>query len=361
MSQQKKKLAYQIVLLSLAVALIVTTLIVPLVHIVAYDSAKAITYDKTINLLQYFYDAPFLNTDASVVYFGATGPMWMAITAILANLLLLPTLFVLAVTSIFYISTSKTQKINKNYKFLRKIALFAGYFSVFAFVFEFVSFILTTLFANGYCVFQSGIQPFLTLSIGVAILVFGYLTKSQQTEESQGKIKNIVGFALTLLFSVLNVLLVFIPQFTPAMAGDFNSFYLASYNVMEFGVANSYGDIPIGVIMYAIFALIIATIFVAIYSIIGIIRTAKGKSTNWLSSRVKRWSTTVFVVYSIIYFLVCTTISVLASSIYFDDMSMVLPIFYVAIFVPFLPLVFSSITSYQKQPKIKKESKNQQK
>ena len=363
MSAEKRKLCYKIVLLSLSVLLIISTLFVPLVHIVAYDSSKAVTYDKVVNLIQYFKDSPFVTTPADEVYFNATGPMWMAITGILANFFLLPTLLVLMCSSIYGIVVSKSQKLQKCDGFLRKIAIFAGYLSIFAFIFEFVSFLITTLMSNGYCVFESNLQPFVTVTFGIATLVFGYLTKAEQTLWQPNKTKNLVCYSLTLLFVILAILLMFMPQLSPILSGDFNSFYSTSYHVLDYGtwLIKCYGDIPIGLIRYATFALFIASAFVAIYCIIGIIRTAMRKPTNWLLLRVKRWSMAIFIVYSVIYFLVCATISVLLSTMFVFDETAVMPLFYVAIFVPFLPLVTTSLIYYKKPEKVKKDAKNDKK
>lgn len=355
MVQNKKNLAYQIILLILSVALIFTTLFVPLLHLIACDSSKVVVYDKIVSLFQYTKDAPFAN-EASNMYWSSNGPIWLAVAGILLNYFAVAMLIVLAGLCIFAIITSKSEKFQKVNRSLKKMAILASSFMIFVFVFEFVSFILTTKLANGYASFEPYIQPHITLTLGIQLMVFGGLIEKEKYNDEQNKTKDIVGFSLSALFSILGIAFLFVPQFSEIMAAETSLFSLTR-NATTYGVENMFGDVPIGLIFYVGFSLIFASLFVVIYSIFGIVRAAKGKSTNWLSSRLKRWSMAIFITNLVLDFLIYSSIAVLISSTEVIGQSVILPTFFIAIFVPFALIISSEIISYKKKKNDKQQVK----
>ena len=139
--KNKKELIYEVVLISLGVLLIITTLYVPLVHIVAHNNVPEVVYDKVVNLMTYTKDAVFVNTDASDVYFSANGPMWLPVAGILFNYLFVAILFVMIGICAFDIFSSKKDMIIKQNNTARKLSRFVGIFGVSISIFQFVSFI----------------------------------------------------------------------------------------------------------------------------------------------------------------------------------------------------------------------------
>ncbi|MBO4412578.1 MAG: hypothetical protein J5779_01015, partial [Clostridia bacterium] len=114
-------------------------------------------------------------------------------------------------------------------------------------------------------------------------------------------------------------------------------------------IFNTMGDYPIGFMQYFIFALIIANAFVFIYGLIGFILTLSGKQTNFLSSRIKRWSMAFLIIYYLIYVLAFCSIAVLVSTPIFDGISAFLPIGYILMFLPALPYAFATLCSVNKK------------
>ena len=243
---------------------------------------------------------------------------------------------------------------------LRKLTLFLGYFMVSLFIFEFFSFLVTSIMAKGYAVFESNIQNYVTMALGIGLLVCGYSISKKNVEQKKNKLKNCLGFGLCALFSLIGTAFLFAQQYSKYLIGYDASFYKLSSIVWDLGVANTFGDYPIGLTNFAIYALIFINIFIFIYCLIGFILAIRGRDTNWLSSRVKRWTMAYLVTYTILYCLVLSGLAALMAGVFVDGVSMINALAYISVFIPFIVYACSCLISYNKnmlRKVIKKQKK----
>ena len=355
----KKKIIFNSIFICIGIALIFVALFVPFVHLIARDTSQVIVYEKSVSFLQYNFDGPFFYTDALDVYFDATGPIWTATGGILMCLIVAVSGLVLTLSSIFDLALCKAKSLNvRNNVLSKKLALFIGYLTISIGVFAIVAFIVTTMLANGYVQFYISVAPCIFIALGIATVVLAHLYGKREQEQNNDKVKNSIGFGLSALFALVSFVFVFLPQYSQDYFGaDVRSFFSLSQQASELSIdpyiANTVGDIPIGFVQWGIIALGIATAFMFIYGLIGFIFTLLGKKTNWLSSRIKRWSMAFLITYSVIYFLVLCSAGVLLSTLTlsYDQIYVFMPIAYLLMFIPYLPYVFSTMVSVNKKKK----------
>ena len=353
----KKKIVITAILALLGLSLILTSLFVPIVHVVGKDVAKSVVYDENVNLIKYVFDSPFWTTDASEVYFNATGPIWTATGSILSSVFVAVCGFVLLFIAVLEVLTLKKENINfKSNNLLKKIALFVGYFVIIIGIFSIVSFIVTTILSEGMVEFNLNIAPCAYVIVGITIIVLAHTVTNKNDQIQYCKMKNSIGFALTAICSLLAFVLIFIPQYTQYYySPTVRSFWALSKEATNISsesyIFNTMGDYPIGFTSWFVIMLGFTTAFVFIYGIIGFIFSLCGKKANWPSSRIKRWSMVYLIVYSIIYFLVFCSAGVLVSSLKIDDIYVFKPIAYIFMFTPFLPYIFSTMISREKKYK----------
>ena len=351
----KKKIVLYSILCAVALAFVLIPLFTPIVHIVAKGKTEAIAYDRAIGLIDYIKDAPFWNTDAYYVYFNATGPVWTATGGILASSLICVFGLLLFLLSIFELATIKKQNLNvKNNILTKKLAMFFGYFALSASIFSIASFFITTSLANGYLNFYVEIGTYVLFGLSVVAIVVSHLLDKRKKEQNFNKTKNALGFGFCAFFAAVLCGFMFVPAFAPELVGiELLSFFSLSQQATvlspEAYIFNTMGDYPIGFMQYFIFALIIASAFIFVYGLIGFILTLCGKKTNFLSSRIKRWSMAFLIVYYIIYFLAFCSIAVLSSTLIFDEISAFMPVGYLLALTPILPYCFASFVSVNKK------------
>lgn len=353
----KKKIIIISILAVLGLALTLTALFVPIVHIVGKNAEEVIVYDKSVSLIEYIKDAPFWSTEAFDVYFNATGPIWTATGSILSAVFVAVCGLVLTIISILSLEFCKKENINiLNNNLLKKIALFVGYFVCLDGIFAIVSFIVTTTLANGMVEFNLSIAPFVYVAFGITTVVLAHIVANKKQNVNYCKVKNTIGFGLTALCSLLGFILIFVPQYTEYYySSSVTSFWALSREATNMApdsyIFNTMGDYPVGFTTWFIILLGIVTAFVFIYGVIGFIMSLCGKKANWLSSRIKRWSMTFLIVYTIIYFLVFCTAAVLFTSLKIDEIYVFRSIAYLFMFAPFLPYIFSTMISVEKKQK----------
>ena len=353
----KKRIILFSILLVLSVALIAVALFVPTVSIVAKDTSKVVVYNKAVSLVQYLIDAPFYLTDAFAVYFNATGPIWMATASILFNFAVIIGGLVMMVCCIVELCACNVRNFaTKNNILAKKISLFVGWLTICLAIFATTSFVVTTMMANDYVSFDLSVAPFALISLSVAIIVLAHLTGKREQIQTPNKIKNSLGFALSGLIALAGIGLLFIPQFSIEFGLGVTSLWdvgrAATVISSDPYISNTMGEYPFGFSTWTMFILFFICAFVFIYSTIGFIRVLCGKSTSWLSSRVKRWSMAYLIVYSIIYLFVFCQLAVLwTSSVIIDGTTIFLlhPYAYALMFVPYLPYAFSTLISVNKK------------
>lgn len=362
----KKQLYINIFLIIISVALIFTLLFVPLVHIIpkTFDNERNIIENAVgiYSLTNYTKSGIFLFTDASDFYFGGAGPTWLSVFGILLNYLFIFILILFIAILTFNLITIKKDNLSiKNSIFSKKIGLIVGYFGIFVSIFEFTSFLLTTMLSNGYIEIYPKIQCYFTLFFSILILILTYLLNKRKLIQEQNKSKNIIGFSLSGLFSLLFIIFCFLPQYTIWLGvfAENSSFWRVMSNPeLTTDLIYNGGDFAVGLNCICFYCMIIIMLFILIYSLIGVIRAVKNKSTNWLSGRVKRWSMS-FLIFGIIYYcLIFATISVLTSEIWYDNLSVFLPFAYFSILFIFLPYLSSCIIPFCKKVKSKDIQKN---
>ena len=348
--------------MALSIALVVVALFVPTVGIVAKNTSDVVVYNKPVSLVQYLIDAPFYLTDASEIYFNASGPIWMATASILVNFLVAIGGIAMFATCLFEVCACKAQNFaTKNNILAKKVSLFVGWATIAIAIFATTSFIVTTMMANGYAEFNLSIAPFALIGIGVATIVLAHLTGKRATPQTSSKVKNSIGYALTGILSLAGILLLFVPQFSIEFGlGVTSPWDIGRAATMIAGdpyIFNTMGDYPFGFATWVMFFLFFVCAFVFIYSVIGFILTLCGKSTSWLSSRVKRWSMVYLIIYFIIHLFMLCQLAVLWTSsviIEVEPHFMLMPYAYALMLVPYLPYVFSTLISVNKKGKTKK-------
>ena len=347
-------------LLSLSLVIIVCALFVPTVHIVGHmsDEFKTVVYNKSTNFVTYLVDNPFWTTPAADVYFSSTGPVWMATGAIMLNLLVCVMAFMMLVFCIIELCTNNKTLMIKSNVLTKKLCFFAGGGAIFVGIFSIVSFITTTKMANGYEEFFVSACPFVFILLGIIVIILASKLQKRQYLEGNKK-KSVWGFAFCGIMSVASFACLFVPVFMEGYlpkTSIFGAASMAGELVYEPSIVNMYGDFAFGIVLYLLIALAFVTVFVFIYSLIGFIRALMGKTTNFLSSRIKRWSMVFLIVYSLIFMLVLCQTAVLSAAFLFDGYLVLNWFFFVLLFIPFLPYIFSTFVQVEKKQKKQKNN-----
>ncbi len=359
----KKRLIIFSVLAALSVVLVFISLFLPIVRIVGHaaDDEKTVVFDKSISFFQYFRENPFVTTAADEVYFHASGPMWLSAASILLNLLVGVcgvAMFVACLLEIIF--CTKDSFAIKNNILAKKISLFVGWFTLLSGLFAAFSFMFTSMLTNGYGEFYSAAGVYLLMLFGLIIIVLAHLTDKRKVVQAINKLKNSIGFALVGILSALCFALVFVPQYAENFIEGSTSMWQVASKAVEFEnidwIRHMAGTYPFGFAQWVIIFLGIITAFLFIYSLIGFILAVCGKNTNWLSSRVKRWSMTMLIMFAVLYVLIMCQHAVLNSTFViideFETLNFLAPQFFILIFVPFLPYAASCLISYNKKIKL---------
>ena len=365
MKQKHRTILFSI-LLFLSISIVFIAIFVPTTQIIAKDAHDIVVYNKSVNLIQYLIDSPFMLTDATEIYFNATGPIWLATASILFNFLIAIGGIFMFVVCLIELFTHKAQNLKIKENILaKKISLFVGWFTILIAIFAISSFTITTMMANGYVQFNLSIAPFAFIGVGIAIIVLANLTGKRTTPQQTSKTKDSLGFALSGLLSVAGIGLLFIPQYSLDFGLGVTSLWdigrAATLIMSDSYIFNTFGDYPFGFANWFMFLLFFVTVFIFIYSLIGFIRAICKKSTSWLSSRIKRWTMTYLIIYSLLYMLViCQSAVWWSTTIIFESGRInfsLLPYSYVLMIVPYLPYTFSTIITSNKI--VKRKFKNQ--
>ncbi len=357
----KKRIIVFSILALLAVVMIVISLFLPAVHLVAKDIDQTIVYNKTISLLDYFKDAPFFNTAASEVYFHSSGPVWMATGSLM--LLVLPALlgiimFVLCVLEICFYRANNMNI--KNNTLAKKFSIFAGLTTFVCSAFAIISFAITTMMANGYMEFGLTFGPFGLAVVGLISTILAGLSGKREKEQPTNKVKNSVGFALVAIFTLVCAAIPFLPFYTenffdPSVITMWQAAGKAGELQTDANITNMLGDYPFGFAQWIIIILLLVCALIFVYALVGFIRALSGKTTNWLSLRVKRWTMTLAVIFSVLLFLVLCQIGVMSSTLVIVDgvnkIFMLAAISSVYIVLPFIPYILSTTISVNKKQK----------
>ena len=358
----KKRVILFSVLFVLAVALVLVALLVPEVHLVGKNNSQVVVYEKSVSLIQYLKDAPFLTTEAWEVYFEASGPIWMSTASIMINLLVAVGGTVMALVCLIeVVLCAANGVIIKSNLLAKKMCIAVGAIAMFEAVFSIASYVVTTSMAGGYVEFNLSIAPFVIFALGLSALVIACFTGKRQPDQYEHKYKNSVGFAMSALLSAVCAILLFYPQFADFYMPPFTSFFDVSRQATSLAaypdIKAMVGDLPYGVAQYVIYAICAVCAFVLVYSVIGLILTLCNKKTNWLSARVKRWGMALIFVYALMYILVFCQIAVWTSSLYepVAKLIMLQKYAFAFIFVPYLPYMFATMISFNKKPKKVKE------
>ena len=364
----KKRIVLFSILAILSAALVAVALFVPVTHLVALDTTETVVYDKSVSLIQYLIDSPFALTDAQDIYFNATGPIWLATGGIMFNIVVALGGLVMFVLCLLELCACKAKKLAiKNNILAKKVSLFVGYFAISVAIFATTSFIVTTMMANGYTLFNLSYGLFIIMGLGLAIVILAHLTGKRTAPQYASKAKDSIGFALSGLFAAVSIAILFVPQYSIDFLLGVTSLWDAGRAATTISsdpyIFNTMGDYPFGFSTWVMFLLFAVAAFVFVYSLIGFIRALAGKPTFWLSSRVKRWSMTFLIVYAILHLFVICQSAVLWSTAVIIETGIphfsLVPYAYALMLVPYLPYVFACMISVNK--KVKFNEKNWQK
>ena len=360
----KKRVILYCILALLAAGIVAVSLFIPIVHIVGKDTSSVVVYDKSVSLITYLVDSPFMLTEAFDIYFSASGPIWLATASILFNFLVAIGGFVMFVACIIELCSCKAENLAiKNNILAKKISLFVGWLVLILEIFAMVSFIVTTMMANGYVEFNLAFGLFILFGLALVAIVLAHLTGKRVSPQNPSKIKDSLGFAFSGLFAALGIAFLFIPQYSLDFGLGVTSFWDVARKASDIAadpyILHTYGDYPFGFATWVMIGMFAVAAFVFIYSLIGFCMALAGKKTNWLSSRVKRWSMTFLIVYTILYaFILCqlavlwsTTVVIEAGVAHF----LLAPYAYALMLVPYLPYIFSTMIAVNKKEKKQKE------
>ena len=345
----KKRLCSYLIMAILTVALILTTLFVPITEVISrtMDSSAEIIPEASgvFSLLGF--------TGSTLDLFGASyeadGPVWLSILGVTLNWLVLIFAIVLLGFLIFELcSLKKNGFLIKQNLFTKKFALVTGYFAASVAVFEIVAFNVTTALAAGYFVYSMGVQVFVSAIIAVGILICAYLSgKRNGSEQKQNKVRDCISFALAFVCSILFMVFIFAPQTLDGL-----SFWQMSKfaNEIVWPIA---GEYFVGISQWAVFALYLVLAFVCVYSVIGFIRSLQGKSINWLSAALKRWSMAWLIVCIVYLFLIVASTLVFYGCVWVDGIFVLSWTIFIMIILPIIPYFISTNIALNKKQKNK--------
>ena len=352
--QRKNVILYSILIGILAVYLL-TICLVPLVNLLACDPEQVVVANGAYSLFEFIKANVFFETDAYFVYFNG-GPTWIAVMMIFLQLLLMIGAFVVIVLSIFELVTIKRENlILKQNNITKKLTILFAYFAFMVCALGIASFIITTALANGFIVMSANVQYYVALVLFLACIVVAHLLDKNTQEQNDCKMLNCIGYALNALFALVGAVLVFVPQYSVALLGeDYTSLWSVAMqaNFLPQDAYAAGGDFVLGLSQYVMFSLFLTAAFLFIYSCIGFILTLANKKTVWLSSRIKRWSITYLVIYTLLYIFAIATVCVFVSTLYLIDMPMFTLIAYFAVFVPIVVCLSSNMVSLNKNKKL---------
>ncbi len=353
--KKKYKHVYFYILIILLLLLILSTFFVPIVRFSALDKNNVQVAKGVYTFIEYLKQQVFLTTDAYDIFFF-DGPVWLSVLGICLNFLIIIFAAITLALCIFEVLTKNNKNINiKQNNLTKKIVLFLGYFILISQIYTVVAFLLTTMLSNSYVSYLPGFECYISLIIATAMIIVGHLLKKDKFEQKDNNKTEMIGFAGSAILTIISVAFIFVPQISSIAISDknLNLFEFATKANSLIGNTAPYGDFPIGISTYIIFALILCSLFTVIYSIIGFIKASKEKDTTWLSIRLKRWSFVFLIVYSIIYVLDIGGICSITSSLIFEGRFTLLFTSIIGIFLSFAPCIFANIVPLNKKPKLK--------
>ncbi|MBQ7453423.1 MAG: hypothetical protein IJS68_04110, partial [Clostridia bacterium] len=270
----KKRLICYSILAIVSVVLVFTLLFVPLVHITACDTYKNQIVSETVSLSGYIKKLIFLEPGVDEMYMNATGPLWIAPWAILMNLISVFAGIVVFAVSVFEVATIKANLLNtRKTGMARRLAITCAVFVFIVSVFNFPGLLVTSALSGGYATFELKAQAFVNVGLSVAMFVLPIVAGKDILPGERTKIRNCLGYALTLLASGLGILGLFLPQFTEYfLSPHYLSFYSATTiaNDLVHEVQPA-GDYPFGLARWVMWILMAVAVIIAIMSIVGLI------------------------------------------------------------------------------------------
>lgn len=349
--KNKKRFVSFAVMVGLLVALIVTMFLVPIVNVKTYDMYTGDFIPEasgTLNLWAYTKAMMYMMATC----FEADGPVWLSVLGVVLNWLVLIGAVVLLGFVIFELCTPNKENwtLKKNAT-AKKLALVVGYLTVSTFIYEMVAFGVTTALGQGYFNYAVNLQAYFTLALAVGVLVCAYLSgKKVAQEQKPNKARDGVGFAFAAVLSGIFFGLVFAPQMYDGLsfwqlAGTAGEFATWGYPIAA--------EIFVGISQWVTLAMAIPVGFVLVYSVIGFVRCMIGKSTDWLSGAVKRWSMALLV-YSFVYlFMMMAAITCYPYYLcfWFDGQWLITFLPFVMTLLPYGAYIMSTTISHNKKPK----------
>ena len=310
--KNKKQIISFSLLIALSVAFVLCCLLLPLVSIKLFNfSSGDLVLDEKYSFLKFVEHNPFVeNMDAQDIFFDSPGPVWLTVSMIFLNILTMMgsvILLALSVVGLIFAIMGKTFGFKNSA--IYKIAGFVGGFAILSSIAQFVGFVVITSLSNNYIFFISQYGLYINCAVGVTILVCSYLVKNKQGKINRSKVRDVVFFALTAVFSIgIGLMLVLSNQYD-YFEPEYSTIYGLNLFANLLAGGYTYEDVPFGVSFYVMLSILVGLIFLVVCSIIGIVRTLKGKSANWLSVRIKRCSRAILDIFSILFILImCCTI-----------------------------------------------------
>lgn len=306
---KKKQIVGYSILICLSIVFVLSCLFLPLFHTKLCDyNYGDVLVDGNFSFLEFIKQDLFnTNTNLFDAYFYASGPVWLTLSMIYLNVLtLIGSVFLFVLSIIGLIFAIRKQNFSFKNSAIYKTGNFVGGFAILATIAQVVGFIVLTSLGNGYVAFSALIGCYINAVIGVGIVVASYLVKDKEASLKENKTRDSIFFLLTSVVSVvLGVMLVTLAQISKLLVPEDLSTILGFNKLaLEIGSNPVGAEYPLGFALYGLIVVLIGLAFVAIYSIIGFIRALKGKSINWLSVRVKRWSKAVLDVFSLLFILI---------------------------------------------------------
>lgn len=340
--ENKKRFISFVVLAILALGVIVLALVLPLVNITSksLNTGEIIPEASGTFGLISFTNGMLWFSEAC---FNAGGPVWLSILGISLNWLIIFVAVALLIFSIIEVCTIKKQLIIKQNCTAQKIALFVGWLGVGVFVFEIISFALTTALGKGYFVYTPNAQVFVGASLSVSVLVCAYVSgKSQKTGQVQKKVRDCLCYALTFVFVVLFCCLIFIPQVCD------ESLWGLSMMANELGNKPVAGWLFVGISQWVTFLMAIPVLFLIIRTLTGFVKTLKGRDANKTAGAVRRWCVAWTVISAVYLLLMMAAIIIIFGAFSVDGELLISPITFLMPVLLILPYMLSTFLPYNK-------------
>lgn len=340
--ENKKQLVSLIIICALSLFSILVTLFLPIADVVSKNMSTAEIIPEASGTFGLITFSQSMLIIADVCY-NASGPAWLPILGIALNWIVVIAIFMLICFAVFDLFTLNKETLTlKQNAITKKLALIVSYFALFVFIFEIITFVLTTALSHEYFIYTPNYGIFLTAGCFVGMLVCAYMLNKKQTEnQNTNKVRDSVGYSLTIFSVILFVVFIFVPQTVDG---------LSLFNVSM--LANSIGHYPyigeyfVGISQWVTFLMAIPVLVLLTNCLRGINNISRKNNPKILKS-VRRWCV-VWAIWTLLYlFLMSASIIIVYGAFWADNIAFISPLSIFMVMFAFAPCLINSMISTQ--------------